>query len=82
MKARLAVCSSHLKDVEKRLSDFLASRQCHSEEKPILREALRFVEKAREAISEAEAKLDFLHKRRSSPSKAHAAHVLSARLSG
>ena len=74
MKAQLAVCSAHLKDVESKLSNFLASPERHSDEKPFLREAITFVQKAREAISEAESKLDALHKRRNSHTK-HTAHA-------
>jgi hypothetical protein len=53
-----------LKEIESKLSAFLASPDSDPEEKTGLTEALTFVHQAAEAISEAQVKVDSLHRRR------------------
>ena len=64
MKNRLAICSKYLEEIESKLSAFLTSPESDPEEKTGLTEALTFVHQARKAISEAQARVESLHKRR------------------
>jgi hypothetical protein len=64
MKNRLAICSTYLQEIESKLSMFLASPDSDRDEKTGLTEALTFIHQAREAISEAQVKVDALHRRR------------------